>query len=115
MELKLLTYVAVGLSFALYIAIAIKARAASTGDFYVAGAEYVDLLAQFMKVTIQGCRGTSHEVNQTFGVQLLHVLQGDSGGCSAAQTFDYFYGFFERNRREDRYLCICVWRRSWSH
>ncbi|NMG65612.1 cation acetate symporter [Azoarcus indigens] len=37
MDLKLLTYIVVGLSFALYIGVAIWARAASTGEFYVAG------------------------------------------------------------------------------
>jgi len=37
MDLKLLTYIIVGLSFALYIGVAIWARAASTGEFYVAG------------------------------------------------------------------------------
>ena len=37
MELKTLTYLVVGASFALYIAIAIWARAGSTKDFYIAG------------------------------------------------------------------------------
>jgi cation/acetate symporter len=37
MSLTAMTYVAVGLSFVLYIGIAIWARAVSTGDFYVAG------------------------------------------------------------------------------
>ncbi len=37
MELQTLTYIVVGLTFALYIGIAIWARAASTGEFYVAG------------------------------------------------------------------------------
>ncbi|MBI1398335.1 MAG: cation acetate symporter [Betaproteobacteria bacterium] len=37
MDLKTLTYVVVGASFALYIAIAIWAKASSTGEFYVAG------------------------------------------------------------------------------
>ncbi len=37
MSLQALTYVVVGLSFALYIAIAIWSRAHSTGDFYIAG------------------------------------------------------------------------------
>ncbi|MFO7549892.1 MAG: sodium:solute symporter family protein [Haliea sp.] len=37
MELKTLTYLVVGASFALYIAIAIWSRAGSTRDFYVAG------------------------------------------------------------------------------
>jgi cation/acetate symporter len=37
MSLQALTYLVVGLSFALYIGIAIWSRAESTGDFYVAG------------------------------------------------------------------------------
>ncbi len=37
MELKTLTYIFVGFTFALYIGIAIWARAGSTGEFYVAG------------------------------------------------------------------------------
>jgi cation/acetate symporter len=36
-ELKTLTYIVVGLSFILYIAIAFVSRAKNTGDFYVAG------------------------------------------------------------------------------
>jgi cation/acetate symporter len=37
MSLQLITYLVVGATFALYIWIAIKARAGSTGEFYVAG------------------------------------------------------------------------------
>ena len=37
MELQTLTYIIVGLTFTLYIGIAIWARAATTGEFYVAG------------------------------------------------------------------------------
>jgi cation/acetate symporter len=37
MDLQTLTYLVVGLSFALYIGIAIWAKASSTGEFYVAG------------------------------------------------------------------------------
>ena len=37
MELQTLTYIVVGLSFALYIGIAFWSKARSTGDFYVAG------------------------------------------------------------------------------
>jgi cation/acetate symporter len=37
MDLKTLTYIVVGLSFALYIGIAIWSKASSTGEFYVAG------------------------------------------------------------------------------
>jgi cation/acetate symporter len=37
MSLQTLTYLTIGLSFVLYIIIAIRSRATSTGDFYVAG------------------------------------------------------------------------------
>ena len=37
MDVKIWTYLLVGLSFALYIGIAIRSRAGSTGEFYVAG------------------------------------------------------------------------------
>ncbi len=37
MELKTLTYIVVGITFAIYIGIAVWARASSTGEFYVAG------------------------------------------------------------------------------
>jgi cation/acetate symporter len=36
-ELKTLTYIVVGITFAIYIGIAVWARASSTGEFYVAG------------------------------------------------------------------------------
>ena len=38
MDLQTMTYIVVGLSFALYIGIAVWSRASSTGEFYVAGA-----------------------------------------------------------------------------
>ena len=37
MSLQALTYMVVGLSFALYIGIAFWSRALNTGDFYIAG------------------------------------------------------------------------------
>ena len=37
MDVQLLTYIIVGITFALYIGIAIKTRAGSTKEFYVAG------------------------------------------------------------------------------
>ncbi len=37
MDLQTLTYLTIGLTFVLYIGIAIVSRASSTGDFYVAG------------------------------------------------------------------------------
>ena len=38
MDLQTITFIFVGLTFALYIGIAIKAKADSTGEFYIAGA-----------------------------------------------------------------------------
>ena len=37
MSLQVLTYIVVGLSFVLYIGIAVWSRAHTTGDFYIAG------------------------------------------------------------------------------
>ena len=37
MELKTLTFIVVGFTFALYIGIAIWSKAKATGEFYVAG------------------------------------------------------------------------------
>jgi len=39
MELQTITYVVVGMSFALYLGIAFWARAGSTSEFYVAGGD----------------------------------------------------------------------------
>ncbi|HKJ15991.1 MAG TPA: sodium:solute symporter family protein [Xanthomonadales bacterium] len=47
MDLRTMTYLAVGASFVLYIGIAIVSRARSTGDFYVAG-KHVNPLANGM-------------------------------------------------------------------
>ena len=41
MDVKTLTYLFVGLSFALYIGIAIWSRAASTREFYVPAAMFI--------------------------------------------------------------------------
>lgn len=76
------------------------------GDFYIARAEYIDLLAQLVKISVQRGGGTSYEVNQSLGVELFHILQGDCGGSSAAQAFHNLYGLVERDRAENRNLCI---------
>ena len=43
MELQTLIYLFVGVSFAIYIGIALWAKAGSTKDFYVAGGEFIQL------------------------------------------------------------------------
>ena len=47
MDLQTLTYITIGLSFVLYIGIAIWSRATNTGDFYVAG-KHVNPIANGM-------------------------------------------------------------------
>ena len=47
MDLQTLTYITIGLSFVLYIGIAIGSRATTTGDFYVAG-KHVNPIANGM-------------------------------------------------------------------
>ena len=47
MELQTLTHITIGLSFVLYIGIAIGSRATTTGDFYVAG-KHVNPIANGM-------------------------------------------------------------------
>ena len=51
MNIQLWTYLIVGLSFAIYIGIAIWSRAGSTGEFYVAGGG-VSPLANLMATTV---------------------------------------------------------------
>ena len=55
MSAQVLTYVFVGLTFGLYIAIAIWSRSGSTQEFYVAGGHVLQLpMAQRRQLT--GCR-----------------------------------------------------------
>lgn len=55
MSAQLLTYVFVGLTFGLYIAIAIWSRSGSTQEFYVAGGMFIRLLMAPLPPRI-GCR-----------------------------------------------------------
>ncbi|GIS69316.1 MAG: hypothetical protein CM1200mP9_01370 [Gammaproteobacteria bacterium] len=54
MDLQTLTYLVVGSTFALYIAIAFKSKARTTGDFYVAG-KHVHPVANGMATAAIGC------------------------------------------------------------
>jgi cation/acetate symporter len=90
MELKTLTYLVVGLSFALYITIAILSKAKSTGDFYVAG-KHVHPIANGMAtgadwmsaasfismaglIAFQGYGGSVYLMGWTGGYVLLALL-----------------------------------------
>jgi cation/acetate symporter len=90
MELKTLTYLIVGLSFALYITIAILSKAKSTGDFYVAG-KHVHPIANGMAtgadwmsaasfismaglIAFQGYGGSVYLMGWTGGYVLLALL-----------------------------------------
>jgi cation/acetate symporter len=90
MDLKTLTYIVVGLSFLLYIAIAIATKARSTGDFYVAG-KHVHPIANGMAtgadwmsaasflsmaglIAFQGYGGSVYLMGWTGGYVLLALL-----------------------------------------
>jgi cation/acetate symporter len=55
MELQTLTFLIVGLTFALYIGIAIWARASTTSEFYIAGGG-IHPVANGMPLQQIGCR-----------------------------------------------------------
>jgi cation/acetate symporter len=90
MDLKTLTYLVVGLSFLLYIAIAIASKAKSTGDFYVAGKHVHPVLngmatgadwmsaASFISmaglIAVQGYGGSVYLMGWTGGYVLLALL-----------------------------------------
>jgi cation/acetate symporter len=90
MELKTLTYLVVGLSFLLYIVIALASKAKSTGDFYVAG-KHVHPIANGMAtgadwmsaasfismaglIALQGYGGSVYLMGWTGGYVLLALL-----------------------------------------
>ncbi len=90
MELKTLTYLVVGLSFLLYIIIAVASKARSTGDFYVAG-NHVHPIANGMAtgadwmsaasfismaglIAFQGYGGSVYLMGWTGGYVLLALL-----------------------------------------
>jgi len=90
MELKTLTYLVVGLSFLLYIIIAIASKAKTTGDFYVAG-KHVHPIANGMAtgadwmsaasfismaglIAFQGYGGSVYLMGWTGGYVLLALL-----------------------------------------
>ena len=58
MELQTITYVVVGMSFALYLGIAFWARAGSTSEFYVAGGD-VNPVVNGMATAADGTPGRS--------------------------------------------------------
>ncbi|MEJ8566740.1 sodium:solute symporter family protein [Elongatibacter sediminis] len=90
MSLQTLTYIVVGLSFALYIGIALASRALSTGDFYVAGkhvhpvANGMATAADWMSaasfismaglIAFQGYGGSVYLMGWTGGYVLLALL-----------------------------------------
>ncbi|MCZ6871415.1 MAG: VC_2705 family sodium/solute symporter, partial [Gammaproteobacteria bacterium] len=90
MELRVLTYLVVGLTFLLYIVIAIRSRATSTGDFYIAGRHVSPLAngaataadwmsaASFLSmagiIAFEGMDGSRYLMGWTGGYVLLALL-----------------------------------------
>ena len=90
MELRVLTYLVVGLTFLLYIVIAVRSRATSTGDFYIAGRHVSPLAngaataadwmsaASFLSmagiIAFEGMDGSRYLMGWTGGYVLLALL-----------------------------------------
>ena len=76
MSLQVLTYIVVGLSFALYIGIAIWSRAQNTGEFYIA-AKSVSPLANGMATAADWMSASSFismaGLIAFMGLSLIHI------------------------------------------
>ena len=126
MDVKLLTYLFVGLSFTLYIGIAIWSRAASTKEFYVAGghvhpiangmATAADWMsaASFMGmagiVAFMGYDGTVYLMGWTGGYVLLAILLAPYLRKFGQFTVPDFIGarYYSNTARVVAVICLIV-------
>ncbi|MFV0477048.1 MAG: sodium:solute symporter family protein [Parahaliea sp.] len=126
MELRILTYLVVGASFALYIGIAIWARAGSTKDFYVAGggvhpvANGMATAADWMSaasfismagmIAFMGYGGSVFLMGWTGGFVLLAMLLAPYLRKYGKFTVPEFIGdrFYSRTARAVAVLCLII-------
>jgi cation/acetate symporter len=126
MDLKTMTYVVVGLTFAIYIFIAIRARAASTAEFYVAGTGVHPVLngmatgadwmsaASFISmaglIAFQGYAASAYLMGWTGGYVLLAMLLAPYLRKYGKFTVPEFIGdrFYSKNARGVAILCLIV-------
>ena len=126
MELQTMTYVVVGLSFALYIGIAVWARASTTGEFYVAGkgvhpvANGVATAADWMSaasfismaglIAFKGYDASVYLMGWTGGYVLLAMLLAPYLRKFGKYTVPEFIGerFYSKTARMVAVLCLIV-------
>ena len=126
MDLKTLTYIVVGLTFAIYIFIAIRARAGSTAEFYVAskgvhpvlngmatGADWMSA-ASFISmaglIAFKGYDASVYLMGWTGGYVLLAMLLAPYLRKYGKFTVPQFIGdrFYSRNARLVAIICLIV-------
>ena len=126
MDLKAMTFLVVGLTFALYIYIAIRSRATSTGEFYVAGKGVHPVLngmatgadwmsaASFISmaglIAFQGYDASVFLMGWTGGYVLLAMLLAPYLRKYGKYTVPAFIGdrYYSRTARMTAVLCLIV-------
>jgi len=126
MDLKTLTFIVVGATFALYIFIAFRARAASTAEFYVAGTGVHPVLngmatgadwmsaASFISmaglIAFKGFDASVYLMGWTGGYVLLAMLLAPYLRKYGKYTVPEFIGdrFYSKNARGVAILCLIV-------
>ncbi|MCB1183155.1 cation acetate symporter [bacterium] len=126
MDLKTMTYIVVGLTFLIYIVIAIRARAASTSEFYVAGTGVHPVLngmatgadwmsaASFISmaglIAFKGYDASVYLMGWTGGYVLLAMLLAPYLRKYGKFTVPEFIGdrFYSKNARGVAVLCLIV-------
>jgi cation/acetate symporter len=126
MDLQTLTYIVVGLTFAVYIGIAFWARASSTGDFYVAGkgvhpvANGMATAADWMSaasfismaglIAFQGYDASVYLMGWTGGYVLLALLLAPYLRKYGKFTVPEFIGerYYSRTARIVAVICLIV-------
>jgi len=126
MELKTMTFLVVGITFALYIYIAIRSKAATTGEFYVAGKGVHPVLngmatgadwmsaASFISmagmIAFQGYDASVFLMGWTGGYVLLAMLLAPYLRKYGKYTVPAFIGdrFYSRTARVTAVICLIV-------
>jgi len=126
MDLKTMTFIVVGLTFAIYIFIAIRARAASTSEFYVAGKGVHPVLngmatgadwmsaASFISmaglIAFSGYDASAYLMGWTGGYVLLAMLLAPYLRKYGKFTVPEFIGdrFYSKSARGVAILCLIV-------
>src|SRR5210317_469224 len=126
MDLRTMTFIVVGLTFLIYIIIAIRARAASTSEFYVAGKGVHPVLngmatgadwmsaASFISmaglIAFQGYDASAYLMGWTGGYVLLAMMLAPYLRKYGKYTVPEFIGdrFYSKRARIVAVICLIV-------